>query len=65
MCFRDLIAALHRAGVSVTDSQVRWAITSDKINRPPLDGSLRLIFTREHLQQLKTLFKDEKERTCK
>ena len=65
MCFRDLIAALRRAGLAVTDSQVRWAINSGKIDRPPLDGSLRFVFTEEHVQQLKTLFKDEKEKPCK
>jgi hypothetical protein len=56
MCFRDLIAALQNAGVAVNDSQVRWAITSGKIDRPPLDGSLRFVFSPEHVEQLKRLF---------
>jgi len=48
----------------VSDSQVRWAINSGKIKRPPLDGSLRFVFNDEHLEQLKTLFEAKREAAC-
>jgi hypothetical protein len=56
MCLRDLLTALRGEGVAVTESQVRWAITSAKIDRPPLDGSLRFDFGQDHLEQLRRLF---------
>lgn len=56
MCLRDLILTLLSEGHVVTEGQVRWAITSEKISRPPLDGSLRFNFGDEHLQQLRRLF---------
>lgn len=56
MCLRDLLDALRRDGVSVTEPQIRWAITSGKIERPPLDGSLRFNFGEQHLYQLRQLF---------
>ena len=65
MVWKDVLHALRGEGFDVTESQVRWAITSGKVDRPPLDGSLRFIFTQEHLQQLKTLFSVEKEKPCK
>lgn len=65
MCFKDLMAALHNSGVAVTESQVRWAITSGKIDRPPLDGSLRYVFSAGHVAQLKELFGTTQEETDK
>jgi len=56
MCLRDLLDALRRDGVFVTEPQIRWAITSGKIERPPLDGSLRFDFGEHHLCQLRQLF---------
>ncbi|MEI8371655.1 MAG: hypothetical protein WCJ35_02355 [Planctomycetota bacterium] len=56
MCFRDLQDELRRYGIDVTQSQIRWAITSGKIVRPPLDGSLRFVFGPEHVEQLRQIF---------
>ena len=56
MCMRDLLTALYDEGLPVRETQVRWAIASGKITRPPLDGSLRFDFGREHLEQLRQLF---------
>jgi len=64
MVWKDLLTALRSEGFNVSESQVRWAIASGKINRPSLDGSLRFVFTQEHLQQLKRLFTGEKEASC-
>ena len=56
MCLRDLLSRLHHEGLPVTEPQIRWAITSGKIARPPLDGSLRFDFGPEHLDHLRQLF---------
>ena len=52
MCFRDVMNRLsgHCPGLTVT--QVRWAITSGRVSRPPLDGSLRFNFEEQHVQEL-------------
>lgn len=55
MCLKDLITALHREGVTISDSQIRWAIASGKVSRPPLNGSLRFIFGQDRLKQLRQL----------
>ncbi len=57
MCMKDLVVALHAAGIVVSETQVRWAINSGKVKRPSLDGSLRFVFSREHLADLKSYFK--------
>jgi hypothetical protein len=65
MCLRDLILTLFTEGRVVTEGQVRWAITSGKISRPPLDGSLRFDFGPEHLEQLRRLFNGKVEEAKK
>jgi hypothetical protein len=56
MCFGDVLRALREGGLHLTTSQVRWAITSGKVSRPPLDGSLRFDFGEEHLAELRDHF---------
>ena len=56
MCMRDLLETLRRAGITVSESKVRWAITCGRIDRPPLDGSLRFVFDEHHVAQLKRVF---------
>ena len=56
MCFGDVLVSLRRQGVSATPTQVRWAITSGKVARPPLDGSLRFDFGEGHLAELRGYF---------
>lgn len=56
MCLKDLLAALRREGLAVTEAKVRWAIVSGKIARPTLDGSLRFDFREQHLEDLRRLF---------
>ena len=56
MCLKDALAALRRGGLSISESQIRWAIVSGKVTRPPLDGSLRFVFGELQLEELKTLF---------
>jgi hypothetical protein len=57
MCFGDVVRALHQDGLTVTTTQVRWAITSGKVSRPPLDGSLRFDFGEQHLAELRDHFR--------
>jgi hypothetical protein len=53
MCFADLLRALHDSGLNPTPAQVRWAITTGKVSRPPLDGSLSFDFKEEHLAEIR------------
>ena len=60
MCFGDVLVSLRRQGVSATPTQVRWAITSGKVSRPPLDGSLRFDFGADHLAELCGYFENRR-----
>ena len=55
MCFRDLIQALNAEGIALTESQVRWALRTGRIQRPEMDGSLRFVFSQDHVEQLRKL----------
>ena len=61
MCLRDLLEKLRSSGVRVSESQVRWAVSSGKIHRPRLDGSLRFVFEEKHVKQLRDLFSSKEE----
>jgi hypothetical protein len=52
MCLTDLMKLLREKCPGVTVAQVRWAIGSGRVTRPPLDGSLRFDFGEQHLQEL-------------
>ncbi len=52
MCLNDLMKVLRERRPSVTVAQVRWAITTGKVSRPPLDGSLRFDFGEKNLEEL-------------
>ncbi len=56
MCFRDVLDALRAAGLNINGTQLRWAITSGKIARPPLDGSLRFDFSPQQVDELRNYF---------
>ena len=43
---------LRQEHLPTTVSQVRWAIATGKVTRPPLDGSLRFNFSEAHLAEL-------------
>jgi len=57
MCFHDVLETLRAEGITVSTSQLRWAIDSGKVTRPSLDGSLRFSFDEEHLAQLRAHFR--------
>jgi len=63
MVWSEILDALRAAGCDVSQSQVRWAITSGKIPRPPLDASLRFVFDEDHLNALRQLFTSKREAT--
>lgn len=56
MCYGDVLKMLNQEGLEVTNAQLRWAITSGKISRPALDGSLRFDFREEHVAELREYF---------
>jgi hypothetical protein len=57
MCLRDVMIALRAAGLDVTEPQLRWAIKSGKVPRPPLDGSLRFDFADQHFREIRDYFR--------
>ena len=56
MCYRDFVRTLADQDIHVSDAQIRWAITSGKLPRPPMDGSLRYVFGDDHVERAKQLF---------
>ena len=56
MCMKDLVKTLRDRGIDITESQVRWALNSGKISRPPMDGLLRFVFGEAHLANLTLLY---------
>jgi hypothetical protein len=57
MCFGDVLRALRADGLTVNATQLRWAVSSGKVSRPPLDGSLRFDFGEQHLAELRNYFR--------
>ena len=62
MCFSDFVRALQEMGIQATTSQIRWAMASGKVTKPPLDGSLNFDFTNEHIKGFCEYFDDLKMR---
>jgi len=56
MCYRELIDELRRLGIDATESQIRWAIKSGKVSRPPLNKGLNFVFGQEHVERFVELF---------
>jgi hypothetical protein len=47
---------------AVTASQVRWALSSGKVSRPRLDGSLRFDFAEQNVRELLAYFASDSRR---
>jgi hypothetical protein len=60
MCFSDLIKHLHREGINLTVQQVRWAVRTGAISRPQQDGSLRFVYSDQHVEELRELAKQRR-----
>lgn len=56
MCLRELMDELRRAGITVSETQIRWAIKTGKVSRPRVDGSLRFDFRAEHVAEIAAHF---------
>ena len=56
MCFSEFLDELTRQGIDLTEMQVRWAIRTRKIDRPPRDGSGRYVYGSEQVRQLQQLY---------
>ena len=65
MVLSDFVRSLQGLGLRVTASQVRWAIASEGISRPPLDGSLSFDFGNDHLEQFREYYDKLKRRESK
>ena len=59
MCLKELMDELRRAGIKVSETQIRWAIKTGKVSRPRVDGSLRFDFTAENVSEIATRFSGE------
>ena len=66
MCFKDTFEVLRTEGLAITAAQLRWAITSGKVSRPPLDGSLSFDFGPQQVEELRHYFQGRKNgrRSC-
>lgn len=56
MCLRELMDELRRAGVTISETQIRWAIKTGKVSRPRVDGSHRFDFSDENVAELAAHF---------
>lgn len=61
MCLKELMDELRRAGVEVSESQIRWALRTGRVSRPRVDGSLRFDFTAENIADLVSYFSEREE----
>lgn len=56
MCLRELMDELRRAGITVSETQIRWAIKTGKLSRPRVDGSLRFDYCDENVAEIAAHF---------
>ncbi len=56
MSFSDVLRTLHADGLKVSHTQLRWAIDTAKVSRPPMDGSHRFIFGSDDVAALRQHF---------
>jgi hypothetical protein len=59
MCFGNLVNELKQHGISVTESQIRWAIKTGKVSRPEMDASLRFKFSEQNVSEIVRHFKPQ------
>ena len=52
MIFSEMMEELEDHGLNVSPSQVRWAITTKKVERPRVDKSYRFDFSKENIEAL-------------
>ena len=59
MCYGDLVNELRRHGFRVTESQIRYAISSGKVTRPEMDGSFRFKYSTENVAEIVRFFQSK------
>ena len=52
MCLKEMLDELIRRKVAATESQVRWAIKTGKVQRPRVDGSMRFDFSQDNVEEI-------------
>ena len=57
MVISEVLAMLRQTGPEVSESQIRWAIKTNKISRPRLDGSLRFDFSEANVAEIAAHFR--------
>ena len=60
--FGDVLERLRNEGVDINRSQLRWAINSGKIEKPPMDGSLSFVFGQQDVERQLAYFHGRKQR---
>lgn len=56
MCLNDVLTTLRDEGVNITENDIRAALRSGRLERPPFDGSRRFVFGPDHLARLRQLY---------
>ena len=56
MVFSDVLQTLQDKGLNVSTNQLRWPITTHKVKRPRVDGSLRFDFSQENVAEIVAYF---------
>ena len=62
MGLTDLMKKLKQDGVQISESQIRWAIRTGAMSRPPMDGSLNFEFGPQNVQEIVELANRTKSR---
>ena len=58
VCFSELLQDLRDNGIEVSEARIRFAIKSEKVSRPRIDGSLRFDFSEENVAEIVAHFAD-------
>ena len=59
MVFCEMLEALEEKGLDVTPTQVRWAISQGRVERPRVDRSYRFDFSQANVDELVAYFKSK------
>ncbi len=61
MSFGEVLRELRDDNLAVTITKLRWAIDSGKVSRPRMDGSRRLVFGEEEIDELRRYFQSRQQ----
>ncbi len=63
MSFGEVLRELRDDNLTVTITQLRWAVDSGKVSKPAMDGSRRLAFGDQDVDAIKRYF-HARQRPC-